>query len=127
MPFDPIAWVVLADELAGRDDEAARRAAIGRYYYGLHVRCRISLAEGAPKIAFRLDDSDHREVIAALAKHKRAVASVALKSLRTLRNEADYHEEISIDAESVKRAKGYVAAVRRMCQPDWDAEEAARQ
>jgi hypothetical protein len=42
--FDPLAWIALAGEIAGRDDEASHRTAIGRYYYAVFLKSRLSLA-----------------------------------------------------------------------------------
>jgi hypothetical protein len=84
-PFDPLAFLVLAQQLASQDrDEARLRTAVGRAYYALFLIAR-------EKTSVRKRRNVHKEVINALKKRK-AYWSTAdmLRMLFRLRTVADY-------------------------------------
>ena len=117
MAFEPLDWLDVAETLA-IGDEAARRTAIGRYYYALFLKSRITLAQSG-LLNVRGDDTDHRAVIAALRLNKRAAAGNALAQLRLLRNRADYDIAFEASSGDVQRARALGREIRRMCEPDW--------
>lgn len=117
MPFDPLKWLTLANELAARDDEASRRTAIGRYYYAVFLKSRISLAYDG-KLTPTGHGTDHSAVARELKK-RRASAGTALEGLARLREKADYEPGAAVLPDSVTKANAHAAEVVRMCQSDW--------
>jgi hypothetical protein len=118
MSFEPLDWLPLADELGARTDEAARRAAVSRYYYGVFLKSRDTLTAAA-RMRPRYIDADHRGVVEALATQRRGGASTALDNLRRERNRADYDSNLAVGATHVTRARELAAEVQRICGPDW--------
>lgn len=82
-PFNPRAFVVLAQELASTTEEEVRlRTAVGRVYYGLFLVARVQLGVRARRDV-------QREVISAMKRRNRTLAD-QLDALRRLRVVADY-------------------------------------
>lgn len=84
-PFNPLAFLNLARELANRDDDEARlRTAVGRAYYALFL-------VGREKTGIRGRRDVHNKVIKAV-KQRPGYRSTAdeLGALRRLRTVADY-------------------------------------
>ncbi len=110
-------WIALADELATRGDEASHRAAIGRYYYGMFIKSLLSL-EFEGKMHPTGGRADHREAVTRLSIG-RGGAGLALNNLARLREAADYRVAPAVTRKELERAQSHVAAIRRMCDPDW--------
>lgn len=94
MIFDWSDFRKLAEELRGREDEAARRTAISRVYYSVYWKARIFLEDEG--FIFRQNDSSHRQIWEEY-KNKgltfRAI-SVSGSALHQNRIKADYISEI---------------------------------
>jgi hypothetical protein len=94
------AYILLADVLAGHDSEAAKRSAVSRAYYGAFNPARRWLEANVGPIDRR---ATHRQVWDAFRKpHLASEESRNLWErvgelgdyLRTLRNQADYDDEM---------------------------------
>lgn len=116
MTFDPLEWIDLADQM-GRNPEAARRAAIGRYYYAVFLKSLLSLDHDG-RLERRGDRSDHSAVVRELRLTRRRAGS-ALYNLQRLRELADYDEAAEIATLDVERARTLAAEVVLMCRSDW--------
>lgn len=128
MTFAPADFAAVADRLRSTADagecppDAARRAAIGRYYYAALLTARDFLAASAP---MPTDNSEqtHRWVIgqlrASIDSESQKLTS-ELNSMRIARNRADYGDELPDVAgearrmaERCTRALRYVAVLAR--------------
>lgn len=117
MAFDPLDWISLAETLSAGPDEASLRAAIGRYYYGVFLKCRLSLTHDNLITPGR-SAGDHSLVVRTLKRH-RAIAGTAIENLYRLREDADYEPGTPISAADVSKARTYAKEVVRMCGGDW--------
>jgi uncharacterized protein (UPF0332 family) len=93
--------LALAEELAGRDDEAAARCSISRAYYAAFLHCRGWLETRGQ--AFAHGTQDHRGVHDAMLAVNRSIGQ-SLRYLRRRRNNADYDVGMSIPPELAQRA-----------------------
>ena len=118
MAFDPLDWIGVADSLATGTDEAPLRTAIGRYYYAVFLKSRLSLAHDG-KFTPTGRGSDHSGVSRALKMH-RASAGTAMENLGRLRERADYEPTASISPREIAAAKEWAEEVTRMCSGDWE-------
>lgn len=98
MPFDPAAWLVVADiccsEIPTVDRQALLRTALGRAYYApfLVLRLRVERAQGAGAVPRQ---SPHEALLQAMRTAGDDFKPILLlmKRLRELRNDADYDPE----------------------------------
>ncbi len=94
MSFDWNGFRELAEELRQREDEAAKRTAIGRLYYAVYWRARTLLENEG--FVYRRGEQSHQQVWQEF-KHRgrtrRAVGSLGI-DLRDNRVEADYFANI---------------------------------
>jgi uncharacterized protein (UPF0332 family) len=102
--------------------DAALRAAIGRYYYAVMLSARDLLERSSPMPGDRADTT-HGWVIRTLGERSDSVAQLlarALNAMRTMRNRAEYGEDIARLPEEAERmakscakALGHVEALAR--------------
>ncbi len=95
MTFEWVNFQRIADELADKDDEAAIRSAISRYYYAVFCSARLYLIECKDKhyLAENKNSNVHRDVrniLGSSEDNTEAKIGETLDSLRVLRNDADY-------------------------------------
>jgi hypothetical protein len=112
-------YIVLADELAGHGSEASKRSAVSRAYYGAFNPARRWLEANVGPISNR---AAHKQVWDAFSVPELASEDTRTKweyigqigeLLRTLRNQADYDDDIpNLDLrapEAVIRAERILA------------------
>lgn len=116
MAFDPLEWIDFAERL-DLNSEAARRTAVGRFYYAVFLKALLSLSHDR-RIEPRGDRTDHSAVLRELKK-TRWRAGVALGKLSRLRGVADYEASVEISTEDVASARLAAAEVVQMCEGDW--------
>ncbi len=102
-------YLVLAEDLASRDEEAARRSAVSRAYYGAFNPARRWVEENLEPIDNR---AAHQQVWRAFRISVRADEGTRTKwetvgelgnSLRLLRNQADYADKFTeLDRHAVE-------------------------
>jgi hypothetical protein len=92
-PFSWTDFVVLAEALAGMDDEASLRTAVSRGYYAVFHLAQMVLERHDPEFhSLRVSDS-HKQVWDRLQSIDRRQAKTAVRSGRSLlnkRKQADY-------------------------------------
>lgn len=131
--MDPLSFVAVAIRLANSNDEADRRTAVSRAYYGaFHVARRFLVSCGLHFTQKEANAAEiHRKVQYCLdecGSNEAGKASGQLRSLRDRRNEADYDlesSEFSTKASSiasVRVATEIVDLVQR-CQAGPSATE----
>jgi hypothetical protein len=104
MPFDWKQYVELSaflQQLAnhGSIQEAMLRCALSRAYYGAFCYAR-NYARDCLGFEPRSDGEDHGRLREHLKKSKRWLVSEKLERLRDWRNECDYEDQLSFDAQS---------------------------
>ena len=94
MIFDWNDFRVLAEELREREDEAAKRTAIGRLYYAIYWRARNLLEDEG--FVYRRSEQSHQQIWQEFKFRGRThrVIGVLGLDLRDNRVEADYFSEI---------------------------------
>lgn len=94
MTFDWNQYRVLAEELRGREDEAARRSSISRLYYAVYWQARLHL-EGDGFTLTR-NDGSRRQVWNAYRERGRTHRGIGLNGDRLHQNrvQADYVADI---------------------------------
>jgi hypothetical protein len=105
MTFAAADWVAVADDLVARagvplPEEAALRAAIGRYYYA----CLVTVASRVVTAATPVErDTTHAQVLRALRDRDPSAQLVQadLSMLRVERNRAEYGEPLSGDLRAL--------------------------
>jgi hypothetical protein len=106
MTFAAADWVAVADDLVARagvplPEEAALRAAIGRYYYA----CLVTVASRVVTAATPVErDTTHAQVLRALRDRDDPSAQLVqadLSMLRVERNRAEYGEPLSGDLRTL--------------------------
>lgn len=113
-------FLAVAAQLKNSENGAERRTSIGRSYYALfNVVIRLLTARG---VIFRQTPDDRHKLVSYLTKSKhRAAGSVglALLSLRTDRNRADYEMAATISVRTAEfvfqRATGALAQFDSIC------------
>jgi hypothetical protein len=95
MTFDWNQYRVLAEELRGRDDEAARRSSISRLYYAVYWQARLHLEEDG--FTRTLNEGSHRQVWNAYRNRGRTHRGIGLNGDRLHQNrvQADYVADIA--------------------------------
>ncbi len=116
--FAPLDWLDTVDRLRASGTEADIRTALGRTYYAVWLRSRLSLEE-AGLLTPRGDVSDHRRVINALKNNRRPLAGNALGKLLMLRERADYVPDEDVTEQDLDDALEEVEVVRNDCSGDW--------
>lgn len=104
--FNPLDFLVLADQLRLQGGEAAMRASVGRSYYGcfLAIRDRLRLAvSGSTQV--------HQDVIRELYAMDNRRAALWLHQLRRLRNKTDYDTSVTVAANDAAQAAHLAALV----------------
>jgi hypothetical protein len=97
---NPLDFLDLAEELAGRDDEAARRTAVGRFYYAVFLQCRAEVAKRVvPPRGARI-----HQWVANQPREENPQRAAFLHELRSHRNVADYDIEVEFLPSIVDRA-----------------------
>lgn len=88
-------FVDLAKELAGRDEEGAKRSAISRAYYGLYHHARDWYNENGS--GWNRSEKEHINLWKCVAAQGGELAKAAQigQQLRDQRNEADYDDRIT--------------------------------
>ena len=117
--FDWHDYLVLARELAGRDDEAARHSAVSRAYYAAFSLARQWLErEGT---ALDADGSIHAQVWEAFRSSPDDISyyiGIDGNSLRNYRNLADYESEVAnLDKrvrQAIRKAENVINSVGRL-------------
>ena len=94
MSFDWNKLRELAEELRGREDEAARRTAISRIYYSVYWKARMFLENEG--FVFRQNDSSHRQIWEEYKNKGRTFRAISISgsALHQNRVQADYFPEI---------------------------------
>jgi uncharacterized protein (UPF0332 family) len=95
MTFDWNQYRILAEELRGREDEAARRSSISRLYYAVYWQARLYLEDDG--FILTLNDGSHRQVWNAFRDRgiTHRVIGVNGDRLRRNRVDADYVADIA--------------------------------
>ncbi len=124
MSFEPADFASVADALVAAavakscPADAAKRAAIGRYYYAALLAARDFIARSEP-MPPDSSETTHRWVINKLRESSDGESqklSMTLTNLRVARNHADYGDEIGdLDGE-VKRAADASRKARKLVQ-----------
>ena len=100
LSMEPRAFLDLAKELVGRNDEAALRSGVSRAYYALHNEVRVFLENN--QITLPREAGAHERIIRYLRESGNAdvgCIAKALDDLRGDRNEADYDMQSNRFAE----------------------------
>lgn len=103
--MNPVEFLDIADRFQASTSEAERRTSIGRSYYALYNILLGSLS--SQRVAFENGGRDHGRLVYYLTKcgHRQAdKIGGALKLLRNLRTDADYHMNVAIDARQSQLA-----------------------
>jgi hypothetical protein len=112
---DPADFLIVARNFYNSGSEAERRTAISRSYYALFNMLREKLLSVGVKLDRTADD--HQLIAYYLTNCRPASPAtgvgVALNSLRTDRNIADYDMSVSIDAKKAEYAKKAEFAYRK--------------
>ena len=119
MAFDWAEFLVLAQELAQRREEAALRSAISRAYYAAFGKAKAFLeSEG---VSFAADAGDHAQVWETFRGSSNDVRYYIGEDgfgLRNSRNRADYDAEVSdIQARAqraIRKADGIFRSLERL-------------
>jgi hypothetical protein len=103
--FDYRDFFAIAEELGQRDDQAARRTALGRAYYAvLGVAFRaLPAAEQARIGPGQIHDHVWARYMASTARPARQIGGAGLR-LRTLRRRADYRDDLDFSAADLRTA-----------------------
>ena len=86
-------YLVLAEELANRQDEASQRSAVSRTYYAVFCTARNALTEKGEW--FPQTGESHRKVWNKLQEMGRKRIAEFGRSLRNARRKADYDNDIA--------------------------------
>jgi hypothetical protein len=117
MPFDWKSLLEVARQLEkGANQgpahaEALRRSAVGRAYYGAFCHARNYAVQYLGYVLKGFGD-DHGALRAHLKKSRRGGDAVRLDTLRRLRNDADYADELPCDDAGVTVQEAIEAAER---------------
>jgi len=103
--FDYRDFFVIAEDLGQREDQAARRTALGRAYYavlGVALRA-LPVTEQARIGSGQIHDRVWARYMASTARPARQIGGAGLR-LRTLRRQADYRDDLNFSAADLRTA-----------------------
>tara|TARA_B100000446_G_scaffold161039_1_gene160261 strand:+ start:1801 stop:2205 length:405 start_codon:yes stop_codon:yes gene_type:complete len=108
--FDPNGFITIAESLhhagksmTGNNQDAAFRAAAGRYYYA----CFLSIYKRCGLGGDDFDDHRHRDVIKKLVKSNKSEErniGNSLAALHDIRRDADYYVDRVVDDNKIRMA-----------------------
>jgi len=103
--MNPVEFLDVADRFQASTSEAERRTSIGRSYYALYnILLGFLSSQG---VSFENGVRDHRRLVYYLTKcgyRQGARIGETLRDLRIIRNDADYHMNVTIDARQSQLA-----------------------